>query len=305
MRYLRYIKFFIAKSFFVIIGFFMQEMIANTVSTGGARVWDIASHSLQVSETIESKVCLLDNIFSYEYLVSFTSIDALQSKVCVVENNVQILESVVDQLSIDIESITSKIDVVDKESNLLYTTISIIHNEDFGGTWTALENIEFSLCQKFESFFDDLATIESKIDQLSIDNTAQFIATFTKLESLTLDVLDTMTLVQSFADQIEYDLANLDSLIDILKTQLTSIDNKVNTLDILIEADFAGTFTSLESIFIKLCNTDTIIDQVKFVLYNDTIDTFTYLESIEKKICSVDSAVDTLNMFLSIIKNKI
>ena len=277
---------------------------ASVVSSAGRRVWEIADDTQETAETVESKVCELAATVVQEFPATFTAIDAVQNKVCTVDSKIDVIDSLIDQLNFDVQTIASKIDVIDQETSVVCDTIKVIRVDDFGGTWTALDELDQTLCEKFDSVFNDLATIESKVDQLTADNLVQFTATFTKLLVLSTDVFDTMTKVQNLADQLEIDLGDLDSLIDIIKNDFSTIESKIDILDLTIEQNFAGTFTAIEAIFAKLCDVDNKVDQLDNTLETACVDTFTSLKAVENKVCSVDSKVDVLSGLLELIKDK-
>jgi len=288
----------------ILCTFFFISLDASTVSSAGRREWEIAKDTQKTVETVESKICALEIETPQDFFATFTAIDAVQNKVCTVDSKVNVVDSLIDQLNLNIQTISSKVDIVDQETSDLCDTINVVRVDDFGGTWTALNELDQTMCAKFDNAFDDLATIESKIDQLTIDNQAQFIATFTKLEILANDVFDTMTKVQNFADQLESDLGELDSLIDIIKNDFSTIDSKIDVLDLTIEQNFAGTFTAIESLFMKLCDVDNKIDQLDDNIETANINTLTTLKAVENKVCVVDSKVDVLNNLLELIKEK-
>ena len=285
--------------------FFFAYINADTVGQQPRRAWDIALDTFNTAETVESKVCAFEVSILQDCPATFTAIQAVTDKACTVESAINVIDSSIDQELLTVQTVLSRVELIDQTVVNLSNSIKSIRVDDFGGTWTALDGLEQNLCDKFESSFDDLATIESKIDQLTADNLVQFTATFTKLEVLATDVFDTMTTVQNFADQLDSDLAGIDSLIDIVKMQLTSIDSKIELLDINISQDFSGTFTAIDGVLEKLCEVDNKVDQLDITLSTACVDTFTSLKAIENKTCTVESKIDILSVLLEQIKEKI
>jgi len=271
------------------------------------RQWEIAASTLDTAETVESKVCEIEFVVEdllIDFSGTFTALDALHDKICTVDSKVDIVSSWVEQISTEIDSFGSKIELVQYETISMCDIINVVHIDDFGGTWTALDELNDTMCDKLGSIIDRLTIIESKVDQLIEDNTAQFIATFTKLQILSLDVLNTMTKVEAFADQLEIDLMGIESIIDNSNDQLITIESKIDLLEIDIEINFAGTFTAIEGLFAKLCDFESSIDAFDITMGTVCIDTFTALLALEAKVCTVESKVDIINDLLDVTKMK-
>lgn len=286
----------------VISGSYIQGCM---VTSAQPRIWDVALTVQSVTDVAESKLCDLIQTVSQDFVDTNTVIQAINSKVTVVSSDFIILESEIDSVLLNTDTILSKLDVLLDKTTFIDQNIIDIRIDDFGGTWTALQELESTICAKFENALSDLNTIESQIDQLSVDNLAQFIATFTKLQEVGVDVFDTMTTIQDLSNQITIDLSTLDYLIFSVNSTLDIIASDICLLGISIEYDFAGTFTSIEYIFDKLCMDVSILEEVEIVISNDYVNTFTTIAYLEQEACIIDSKVDGISELASIIKSKL
>jgi len=293
----------ITKVVCAVIIFGSYNLYGLITTHAGDRMWEVARTTQSKADIVESKLCDIESSLD-DINGTFTAIDAINDKVCTVQSEVDNLDSTLDITYVGVQSIESSIDVLDAQMNSINTLLSIIRVDDFGGTWTLLDRLDKALCEKFDSALDMLSTIESDIDQLSADSLEQFTATFTKLEVLASDVIDTMIKVQDFADQLDSGLSIVDHLVDTVNMQLTTIDSKLDILDAQVEAHFMTTFTIIEGVFSSLCNVDSTVDEFDIYLESEYIDTVTSLQAIEDKACIVSSKVDVLADLFDFIKIK-
>lgn len=288
----------------ILAGFYCCTHVAATTGSS-RRMWDVALDIYLTAETTESKLCVLGNTIDQDLAGTFTALVSLEEKICTIQNTTNTIDSLIDSIDLEIQTILSKTEILDAEIIQITETTDAIHVNDFGGTWSALEQLNTTICEKFDVVLADITTIESKVDVLDVDNLAQFIATFTQLEALSSDIMTVMSKVESLSTQIDMDLMTIDSLIDAVKADLSTIDSKIDVLDDAIIQDFDGTFTRIEEIFDTLCTAEVKIDQIDVDVTVVYVATYTTFDMAQDNVCTVDSKIDIINSLLTTIKTKV
>lgn len=274
-----------------------------------------------ISQDAESKLCVVEskvdmiNVImnlSDEFGGTFTALDELESKVCVVEDKT-------DDLSAETDLSLSKVCIVESKLNTL--DVSMSFSDEFGGTYTALEELNSKICVIDENTqtilsvdqesVSKMCAVESYLGVLDISETVsqEFTQVYTELEA----DLSKACVIETKEDYLgEVDADNL--------SKLCVIESKLNALDesTTVTEEFAGTFTLLEEAISKICVVEDDVDIVTDVVNNQqskldiifsqldnlfvTVDlsqefggTFTLIQEALSKLCVVEDQVDTLD----------
>lgn len=278
----------------------------STIVQSDRRAWEIASDVYDLSQSIESKLCILIGSLSLECVNTVTTLQIIENKSEIILSTAQSINSALDVILIqeDVYTIQSKVAVITSEMDIINKDLDVIRVNDFGGTWTALEALSVNACNVFESVFDDLLVVNSKIDILIQDNMAQFIATYTKIQELSLDVIETMTKMSLFSQNVNTTFLELDSIVDIFVQNILMIESNVCTLQVDIQNCFLATLTTTNSIVSTVCTIESSVDSIKDTLVIDFNQSFTVLSVLQEKTNSMNSNIDTINELLNTIKIK-
>jgi len=172
--------------------------------------------------------------------------------------------------------------------------------EDFRETWTILEDIKETTCDKFEQTWTILDEIEMKIDNITVTAEVDFGPIFTVLDNICVKIEDgfsgTFTAIEDLkevmCDKFEQTWTILDDIKEI------TCDKFEQTWTILanLDLDNSGVFTVLDDL--KLTLTECCAD-----IFEDFRETWTILNEIEIKIDNIGTVtaeVDLSGVFTSI-----
>lgn len=273
----------------------------STVTNAGSRIWNTVEQTQGLLDTIESKVDVLDNLIVASSIGTFTLLNAVLQKSCSLESIVDCSFTQVSAIDINLRTLNSLLDVVDNTVGTIKQSVDSIHINDFGGTWTAIAAIQETLCSKSELLLDNLDTIDSKIDVFVEQESAHFIATFTSLEAIADDVLDTLTEVQSINISANSQLDDISVMLQALKNKSRTICSRVDIVNTDLMIGFAGTFTALKSIENTEISIESAIDALYIRILSDSSGTSTSIDSLIKKIVTINSKVDVIDNNVSIV----
>jgi len=283
---------FFHKKLVLFFSFFLCVVLsseANTVSAVGSRQWENVATLDSVMLTVESKVCLLQIDVPTDFDGTFTMLNAIEKKWCTVDSKVDEIDVLLGNVLINSQNLESKIDVVDSLIQSANDTLSIIRVDDFGGTWTVIEGVQSTLCGKFDTVFNDLTVIDQKVDLISGAQFEAFFGTCTMIESISDNVAINMSLVCELAIETASDIDSIDSLIDMLHDQNSTVCSKLDIIDVKAKIDFSGTFTALAAVEDKVCSLE---EQACSLI--DLVSTDTAVQALLDKACTIDSKVDEL-----------
>ena len=274
---------------------------ASTTSFSGMRAWDISSENVSQSDVILSKVCALEFATQDSFSGTFTMLDQALDKVCTIDSKVDVIEVDLNSTNINLVTIISKLDIVEQETIVVSDQVEVIRIDDFGGTWTSLDELQSTLCEKFDDVFSDVDVIESKLDQLAVRQESHFADTFTTLQVVSEDVLETLVELNSLSEQLITDLSEVDVCILTVKDIMESVDSKLDKIDNDIEIGFSGTFTAIDDLQDKVCTVESKIELLEIILLDNQSATFTALAQVEAKLCTVESKVEVVEVDVSIV----
>ena len=264
---------------------------ADTMSASGLRLWEISANNLSQADEILSKVCLLDPAIENSFVGTFTMLDQLLDKVCTIDSKVDVIDDGLGTANSTLITIESNIEVVDQNIDGIINTINVIRVDDFGGTWTALEELQSTLCDKFDTAFSDLDVIESKLDQLAGHQQSHFADTFTTLQAVSDNVLEILVELESLSEQLATDLSEVDICLETAIDIMCSVESKVDVI-VEIPSNFAGTFTAIDELLEKACTVESKLDDLELTIENNQAATFTALAEVEAKLCTAASKAD-------------
>jgi len=270
-----------------------------TVSPSGSRLWDLAEENLSLGDVIESKVCVLDLMVEGSFSDTFTMLDFLLDKVCTIDSKIDVIDNELDTTNSLLVTLGSKIDVIGSDFDTTINILDVIRVNDFGGTWTALDELQSKLCSKFDLTFSDLDVIESKLDVLSGTQESHFVDTFTTLQVVADNVLETTVQLESLSEQLMTDLSTIDQCVLTAKDIMETVDSKLDLIDTDFEINFAGTFTAIDALQQKACTIESKLDLLEVVIQINQSATFTALADVKAKLCTVDSKVGVIDVNLS------
>lgn len=267
------------------------------------RMWDDANTIFSRADVIDSKIGQIDDVVN-ELMLTVTIINAINTKSCSIESSLDTVLSLIDIVDSSVETNVVKVTSINQEIGTIESLLDVIRVDEFGSKWSDINALQTSFCDEYESTLETIATICSKVELLSTDNLEQFIATFTKLETLMDDVFDTMTAVEDFSNQIDTDLSTIESLIDIVSTQLITIESKIDYVSSVIDLEFDGTFTTLDQQLQTICSMESNVIALQDILGASLVGTATTLEAFLLEMCSIESRVDILDTALGSVKTK-
>lgn len=274
-------------------------LIQATPEPPGERAWIIADKVYALTQIIESKLELLLMVSGQtECASTFTMLSALESTINTALLSAEEINSFLDFMHNNIPELVSQVSEIIKEISIVDQQMYGIHASDFSGTWTALEALEYSLGTSIESTVDYITILESKANQLIIDNTSFADMTLASLREVSLDAFNTFTMMQSLSDTITLFLVDMPSIIDVAEESLFVLESNVATLQQDAQNCFISTLTTLNSSILMLqtinersSSIESIVENVHFVF------SFTTLQGELLSIDSVaDAIIDELNL---------
>ena len=172
---------------------YMVQSNTSTITTSSPRIWDIVVQTGKTIDSMESKVDVLEQVLLSGFLGTFTILEYIENESCFQQSQLEGIVSEVDLIEANINSIESVIDIINNTAESIIHNLQVIHSDDFGGTWTEIKGIETTLCSKAALLFQDLYTVDSKLDLFVAQEQTHFIDTFTTIEDIADDVLNTLT----------------------------------------------------------------------------------------------------------------
>ncbi len=253
----------------------MLEMQNNTVCSKiellQITVDEYFAGTFTALESVESKACVLDDAVSVliDLSSTATAIAALEDKICSIDARVDIIEVNLLTICDNLETIESFIDPISVKFESVENTLNALNNKA-----TTVETVANSIVQ-------DVETIDSIVDVIN--------PRFATVESK-------ICLVESIVDELSATVNTIDSSIDSATTRLTSIENNVCVLE-----DVYGSAQE------KLCTVESKVDTIGQVSVS-VLDTISMWNSLESRIdildiasslnkaCTVESLVDRVNI---------
>jgi len=264
---------------------------ASTV-TQTQREYDVVSLVDDSMDAVQSKVCLIDDSVGPEFDGTFTMLDSIEQKWCTIASKVDVLIDTSSTIDVLVETVQSCVDVLDSKVDIVAGDTSEIHIDDFGGTWTIIEEVQDVICSKFDTLFANLSAIDQLIDTFSQDQQEAFLGTCTMIESIT----DTVELSHSAICELAVDTASYidstESLLDILLDKNITVCSRIDMLDIEVQENFIGTYTMLHALESKVELLEQSVDTLAI------LSTATVLEALEDKIYAISSQLEGIETVL-------
>lgn len=273
---------------------------ANTVTASTPRLWDNASENLSQSDVILALSCSVEASLQDSFDGTFTLFDDIEQSICTIESQTDSLNTTIIATKIFIETITSKTDILYEDVTTVLSVIDQMRVDDFGGTWTALEGLNGTFDSKFDLVDISVASIDSSVNQIAATQETHFVATFTALQVVSSDVLDTLVELSSLSDQLIDGLSQIDTCILTANSILLTADSKLDIADARV-VEFDGTYSTIEGLTEQLCTMESKLEIIESLLVESQVDTFTTLNEIVDKTCTIESLIDLADVRVTAI----
>lgn len=278
-----------------------MELICDIAATLGSDTNTIDSYIdiiLDTAATLESKIDILNPEIEQGFTGTFTALDALESKLCAVDNAIDGIDAEI-VIFTDLETINAKLETASSNIDRV--------ESDLASVCDSLQTVE-SLLDTLSSLVD---IIDSDVDIISVQqdtvlaSVQTVIADLTtiesKLDSILLLDITTESKLCSIENAIDNTLLNsvitADSTVDVVQNSILTIVSSVDVLD-----------TTAKAIFSNVCTAESNVDTIDRVLLTveSQVDLFVVLEvdvstvnslidvAIEKSL-TLESSIDTLD----------
>jgi len=151
--------------------------------------------------------------------------------------------------------------------------------DKFEQTWTVIDGIEQRLCEKFNATCTELNRINMLLEILDEDTIQNFIFTFSLLNELSQDILDSMTLIDALTKQVTVTLEQIEE----------NLCGKFLQTWTILDAGFNGTTTAINEFDSILCDkfvrTWTMLENIPGEIEKGFQETWTALEGLEENQC--------------------
>lgn len=284
---------------------FFCTVYTNKVTPSTPRLWDNALANLSQSDVILSKICVIEGEVQADFSGVFTMLDAIDDKTATIISATSIVDLFLDTINTNISTINSKVDVINTELNTIISTVNVIHVNDFGGTWTALNELQTVLLDKLGDALSDVDLIDSKLDILAGVQESHFIDTYTILQSISADELSLLVELNSLSDQLIGDLSQIDQCILMAKAILMTVDSKIDITDVRVDVGFAGTFTVIDSLTRRATTIQSKLDITNTALLNHLIGTYTALAAVQSLLDTVDSKLNVIETEVGTVDSRV
>ena len=282
------------------------------VTPANDRVWNNLSNTDLIIDDIESKICSMNTAIALDFNGVFTTLDFIQLKYDAIDNTSLSVISLIDTIASPLlSSIDSKVDLIDMNACQISDDITVLQDNDFGGTWTAIQSIKDNTCSLFNQIFNDTSSIKMMLDLIAGIQLSGFLGTCTMIEAISASVMSNVEELQGITESL--DITSISSCIDMIMSINRTIKSDLDIIATIQTVDFSGTYTVLKELSSKICLIDQNIQAIEDLSFHistfDQLDTKieqigTVLDVITNVFYSTCDTLQTIESLLNIVENK-
>ena len=275
--------------------FFFAAKGCQAPIAGGPLADDLIADNQVSMFSIESKICdlsqVLDSSISNTIDINSSLIDSLYQdilyKYCSIKDSLIENFTFLNTASLSLYSIESKIDLINHIAEDISHATEALKINDFGGTWTVIQNIEDGLCFSLNQFLNSEENLKMILDVISTSQLGYFFSTCTIIESISDLLMQNMDLLDEISQSL--DIATIKSCLDMLSSVAYSIESDLDTIEITKTIGFSGTYTALQELGSKVCLIDQNIHTIEDISFH-----ISTLDHLNTKIARINSKSDTI-----------
>lgn len=275
--------------------------LASIISPNGNRMWDTVLLTESELDIIESKVDFVSEALFSDVSTTVTTLNNIFNQSCSAESVVDSAFMQTSSILQDFCTLDSFIDVLGNTVESIENTIQLIHIDDFGGTWTAIDDVQEVLCSKADNLYTLINMAESKVDYLINQDINNFSLLLSELELISGSLVSTLTTVEYIQDTLTMSFGDINTLLQTAKSLSQSISIKLSAIDTELTEGFIATFTTFNVLQNKMYAIESVMHDIDIIISLDGSTVTTTLLALLQTICTIESKIDAAYYCTSLI----